>query len=148
MPGTTPTESSIEGVVIYAHGQYPAQITRQSTALRRYCRHAGLAVITEFHDLEDRTIGLDMALRAVREPCVRYLCTTNWPTANLDAEAALSITELLNHDHISLLTIHDQAPQDQPHRHTTSHRAVGDPRSRPVDQRPFTPATSTGRRPS
>ncbi|MBO3724180.1 hypothetical protein J5X07_03905 [Actinomyces bowdenii] len=101
MPETTPTQSSIEGVVIYTHGQRPAEIAWQSTELRRYCRHAGLEVMTEFHDLGDHTIGLDMALRAIQEPGIRYLCTTSWPPTSLDAEDALSVTEVLRHDIVS-----------------------------------------------
>ena len=114
MPRTTPTEPTCEGVVIYTHGQRPAEITRQSAALRHYCQQAGLEVITEFHDLDGRTIGLDMALHAAEDPCVRYLYTTSWPPATLDTEEALSTAELLAHYRTSLVTIDGQLPAGQP----------------------------------
>lgn len=114
MSRTTPTEPNGEGVVIYAHGQRPAEITRQNAALRRYCQQAGLELITEFHDLTGRTIGLDMALHAIEEPCVRYLLTTSWPPAALSAEDALSVSELLAHNHTRLVTIDNQPPAGRP----------------------------------
>lgn len=114
MPRTTPTEPTCEGVVIYAHGRRPAEITRQNAALRRYCQQAGLELITEFHDLTGRTIGLDMALHAAEAPCVRYLFTTSWPPATLDTEETLSVTELLAHNHTRLVTIDNQPPAGRP----------------------------------
>ena len=45
MSRTTPTKPAIEdGVIIYTHGQHPAEITQQNAALRRYCQAAGLEV--------------------------------------------------------------------------------------------------------
>lgn len=114
MPRTTPTEPTCEGVVIYTHGQRSAEITRQNAALQRYCHQTGLEVITEFHDLDQRTNGLDMALHAAEDSCVRYLLATSWPPAALDAEEALSVSEILDHYHTRLVTIDDQPPQEQP----------------------------------
>lgn len=115
MPSTAPTKPAIEdGVIIYSHGQHPAEITQQSSALRRYCQAAGLEVVTEFHDLAHRTNGLDMALHAAEDSCVRYLLTTTWPPAALDAEEALSVSEILNHYHTRLVTVDGQPPQEQP----------------------------------
>ncbi|EGQ73257.1 recombinase family protein [Actinomyces sp. oral taxon 448] len=115
MPRTTPTKPAIEdGVIIYTHGQHPAEITQQNAALRRYCQAAGLEVVTEFHDLGQRTNGLDMALRAAEDSCVRYLLTTTWPPTALDAEDALSVSEILDHYHTRLVTVDSQPPQEQP----------------------------------
>ena len=114
MSRTTPTEPNGEGVVIYTHGQRPAELAWQNAALQRYCHQTGLEVITEFHDLDGRTIGLDMALRAIEEPCIRYLLTTSWPPAALSAEDALSVNEILDHYHTRLVTIDGQPPQEQP----------------------------------
>lgn len=115
MPSTAPTKPAIEdGVIIYTHGQHPAEITQQNAALRRYCQAAGLEVVTEFHDLGQRTNGLDMALHAAEDSCVRYLLTTTWPPAALDAEDALSVSEILNHYHTRLVTVDGQPPQEQP----------------------------------
>ena len=115
MPSTAPTKPAIEdGVIIYSHGQHPAEITQQNAALRRYCQAAGLEVVTEFHDLGQRTNGLDMALHAAEDSCVRYLLTTTWPPAALDAEDALSVSEILNHYHTRLVTVDGQPPQEQP----------------------------------
>ena len=115
MPRNTPTKPAIEdGVIIYTHGQHPAEITQQNAALRRYCQAAGLEVVTEFHDLGQRTNGLDMALHAAEDFCVRYLLTTTWPPAALDAEDALSVSEILNHYHTRLVTVDGQPPQEQP----------------------------------
>lgn len=114
MPRTIPTEPTCEGVVVYAHGQRPAEITWQNAALRRYCQQTGLEVITELHDQDDRTTGLDMALHAAEDPCVRYLYTTSWPPATLDAKETLSTAEILDHDHASLVTIDGQPPQEPP----------------------------------
>lgn len=115
MPRNTPTKPAIEdGVIIYTHGQHPAEITQQNAALRRYCQAAGLEVVTEFHDLGQRTNGLDMALHAAEDSCVRYLLTTTWPPAALDAEEALSVSEILNHYHTRLVTVDGQPPQEQP----------------------------------
>lgn len=115
MPRTTPTKPAIEdGVIIYTHGQHPAEITEQNAALRRYCQAAGLEVVTEFHDLGQRTNGLDMALRAAEDSCVRYLLTTTWPPTALDAEDALSVSEILDHYHTRLVTVDSQPPQEQP----------------------------------
>ena len=112
MPRTT---LAIEdGVIIYTHGQHPAEITQQNAALRRYCQAAGLEVVTEFHDLGQRTNGLDMALHAAEDSCVRYLLTTTWPPTALDAEDALSVSEILNHYHTRLVTVDGQPPQEQP----------------------------------
>ena len=145
MPRTTKTEPNGEGVVIYIHGQRLAEVTQQATVLRRYCQHAGLEVATGFHDLEGRTIGLDMALRAIEEPGVRYLCTTNWPPAALSAEEALSVRKVLGHHHTSLLTIDGQAMQGPPHLDATNHQAVGDAPQHADLSRPG--GTSTERRP-
>ena len=115
MPRTTPTKPAIEdGVIIYTHGQHPAEITQQNAALRRYCQAAGLEVVTEFHDLGQRTNGLDMALHAAEDSCVRYLLTTTWPPTALDAEDALSVSEILDHYHTRLVTVDSQPPQEQP----------------------------------
>ena len=115
MPSTAPTKPAIEdGVIIYTHGQHPAEITQQNAALRRYCQAAGLEVVTEFHDLGQRTNGLDMALHAAEDSCVRYLLTTSWPPAALDAEDALSVSEILNRYHTRLVTVDSQPPQAQP----------------------------------
>lgn len=115
MPSTAPTKPAIEdGVIIYSHGQHPAEITQQNAALRHYCQAAGLEVVTEFHDLENRTIGLDMALRAIEDSCVRYLLTTTWPPAALSAEETLSVSEILDHYHTRLVTVDGQPPQEQP----------------------------------
>lgn len=115
MPSTAPTKPAIEdGVIIYTHGQHPAEITQQNAALRRYCQAAGLEVVTEFHDLGQRTNGLDMALRAAEDSCVRYLLTTTWPPTALDAEDALSVSEILDHYHTRLVTVDSQPPQEQP----------------------------------
>lgn len=115
MPSTAPTKPAIEdGVIIYSHGQHPAEITQQNAALRHYCQAAGLEVVTEFHDLENRTIGLDMALRAIEDSCVRYLLTTTWPPAALSAEETLSVSAILDHYHTRLVTVDDQPPQEQP----------------------------------
>ena len=136
MPSTAPTKPAIEdGVIIYSHGQHPAEITQQSSALRHYCQAAGLEIVTEFHDLENRTIGLDLALRAIEDSCVRYLLTTTWPPAALDAEDALSASEVPNHYHTRLVTIDGPTPQGQPHYHTTSHQATEDT-SQATDRRP------------
>lgn len=124
MPRTTPTEPTCEGVVIYAHGQHPAEITRQNATLRHYCQQAGLEVITEFHDLTGQTIGLDMALHAAEDPCVRYLCTTSWPPATLDTEETLSVTELLAHNHTRLVTIDNQPPAGRPDSGTDDDRRL------------------------
>lgn len=107
MPRTTPTEPTCEGVVIYAHGQ-----------------QAGLEVITEFHDLDGQTIGLDMALHAAEDPCVRYLYTTSWPPAALDAEEALSTAELLAHYRTRLVTIDEQPTPGQPDGGTDDERRL------------------------
>ena len=112
MPRTTPAIE--DGVIIYTHGQHPAEITQQNAALRRYCQAAGLEVVTEFHDLGQRTNGLDMALHAAEDSCVRYLLTTTWPPTALDAEDALSVSEILNHYHTRLVTVDGQPPQEQP----------------------------------
>lgn len=115
MPRTTPTKPAIEdGVIIYTHGQHPAEITQQNAALRRYCQAAVLEVVTEFHDLGQRTNGLDMALHTAEDSCVRYLLTTTWPPTALDAEDALSVSAILNHYHTRLVTVDDQPPQEQP----------------------------------
>lgn len=136
MPRTTPTKPAIEdGVIIYTHGQHPAEITQQNAALRRYCQAAGLEVVTEFHDLENRTIGLDLALRAIEDSCVRYLFTTSWPPAALSAEEALSVSEVLERGQTRLVTIDGPTPQGQPHCHTTSHQATEDT-SQATDRRP------------
>lgn len=136
MPRTTPTKPAIEdGVIIYTHGQHPAEITQQNAALRRYCQAAGLEVVTEFHDLGQRTNGLDMALRAAEDSCVRYLLTTTWPPTALDAEDALSVSEILERGQTRLVTIDGPTPQEQPHYHTTSHQATEDT-SQATDRRP------------
>ena len=115
MPRTTPTKPAIEdGVIIYTHGQHPAEITQQNAALRRYCQAAVLEVVTEFHDLGQRTKGLDMALHTAEDSCVRYLLTTTWPPTALDAEDALSVSAILDHYHTRLVTVDDQPPQEQP----------------------------------
>ena len=136
MPSTAPTKPAIEdGVIIYSHGQHPAEITQQSSALRRYCQAAGLEIVTEFHDLAHRTTGLDMALHAAEDSCVRYLLTTTWPPAALDAEEALSVGEVLERGQTRLITIDGPTPQGQPHCHTTSHQATEDT-SQDTDRRP------------
>ena len=96
---------------------------------------AGLEVVTEFHDLGQRTNGLDMALHAAEDSCVRYLLTTTWPPAALDAEEALSVGEVLERGQTRLITIDGPTPQGQPHCHTTSHQTTEDT-SQATDRRP------------
>ena len=66
-----------------------------AATLEDYADVAGLNLVTEFHDRQQRQYGLSMLLDACQRGGVEYVITAGWPTPNLTTTEADAVTEQL-----------------------------------------------------
>ena len=69
--------------IFYGAARYPFELARQRQLVEEYAETAGLNLVTEFHDRQQRQHGLKMLLDACQRGGVEYVITAGWPTPNL-----------------------------------------------------------------
>ena len=81
--------------IFYGAAHYPFELARQRELVENYADVAGLNLVTEFHDRQQRQYGLSMLLDACQRGGVEYVITAGWPTPNLTTTEADAVTEQL-----------------------------------------------------
>ena len=81
--------------IFYGAARYPFELARQRELVEDYADAAGLNLVTEFHDRQQRQHGLSMLLDACQRGGVEYVITAGWPTPNLTTTEADAVTEQL-----------------------------------------------------
>ena len=81
--------------IFYGAARYPFELARQRELVEDYADAAGLNLVTEFHDRQQRQHGLKMLLDACQRGGVEYVITAGWPTPNLTTTEADAVTEQL-----------------------------------------------------
>ena len=81
--------------IFYGAARYPFELARQRELVEDYAETAGLNLVTEFHDRQQRQHGLGMLLDACQRGGVEYVITAGWPTPNLTTTEADAVTEQL-----------------------------------------------------
>ena len=79
--------------IFYGAARYPFELARQRELVEDYADAAGLNLVTEFHDRQQRQHGLRMLLEACQRGGVQYVITASWPTPNLTTTEADAVTE-------------------------------------------------------
>ena len=79
--------------IFYGAARYPFELARQRELVTAYAETAGLNLVTEFHDRQQRQDGLGMLLEACQRGGVQYVITASWPTPNLTTTEADAVTE-------------------------------------------------------
>ncbi|WAL42305.1 hypothetical protein OFA60_09615, partial [Actinomyces naeslundii] len=77
-----------------------------------YAETAGLNLVTEFHDRQQRQHGLQMLLDACQRGGVEYVITAGWPTPNLTTTDADAVTEQLAASGTHLVCLNSWHPGD------------------------------------
>ena len=78
--------------IFYGAARYPFELARQRELVEDYADAAGLNLVTEFHDRQQRQHGLKMLLDACQRGGVDYVITAGWPTPNLTTTEADAVT--------------------------------------------------------
>ena len=81
--------------IFYGAARYPFELARQRELVEDYADAAGLNLVTEFHDRQQRQHGLRMLLEACQRGGVDYVITASWPTPNLTTTEADGVLEQL-----------------------------------------------------
>ena len=81
--------------IFYGAAYYPFELARQRELVTAYAETAGLNLVTEFHDRQQRQYGLGMLLDACQRGGVEYVITASWPTPNLTTTEAETVVEQL-----------------------------------------------------
>ena len=81
--------------IFYGAARYPFELAWQRELVEDYADVAGLNLVTEFHDRQQRQYGLSMLLDACQRGGVEYVITAGWPTPNLTTTEADAVTEQL-----------------------------------------------------
>ncbi|WP_256702463.1 recombinase family protein [Actinomyces naeslundii] len=81
--------------IFYGAARYPFELARQRELVEDYADTAGLNLVTEFHDRQQRQHGLKMLLDACQRGGVEYVITAGWPTPNLTTTEADAVLEQL-----------------------------------------------------
>ena len=81
--------------IFYGAARYPFELARQRELVTAYAETAGLNLVTEFHDRQQRQYGLGMLLDACQRGGVEYVITASWPTPNLTTTEAETVVEQL-----------------------------------------------------
>ena len=81
--------------IFYGAARYPFELARQRELVEDYADAAGLNLVTEFHDRQQRQYGLGMLLDACQRGGVEYVITASWPTPNLTTTEAETVVEQL-----------------------------------------------------
>ena len=98
--------------IFYGAAHYPFELARQRELVEDYADAAGLNLVTEFHDRQQRQYGLSMLLDACQRGGVDYVITAGWPTPNLTATEADAITERLAASGTHLVCLNSWRPGD------------------------------------
>lgn len=93
--------------IFYGAARYPFELARQRELVEDYADAAGLNLVTEFHDRQQRQHGLRMLLDACQRGGVEYVITASWPTPNLTTAEADAVLDQLaaNGTHLVCLNI-------------------------------------------
>ena len=98
--------------IFYGAARYPFELARQRELVEDYAEAAGLNLVTEFHDRQQRQHGLKMLLDACQRGGVAYVITAGWPTPNLTTTEADAVTEQLAANGTHLVCLNAWQPGD------------------------------------
>ena len=98
--------------IFYGAARYPFELARQRELVEDYADAAGLNLVTEFHDRQQRQHGLNMLLDACQRGGVEYVITAGWPTPNLTRAEADAVTEQLAASGTHLVCLNSWRPGD------------------------------------
>ena len=98
--------------IFYGAARYPFELARQRDLVTAYAETAGLNLVTEFHDRQQRQDGLKMLLDACQRGGVEYVITAGWPTPNLTTTEADAVTEQLAASGTHLVCLNAWHPGD------------------------------------
>lgn len=98
--------------IFYGAAHYPFELARQRELVEDYADAAGLNLVTEFHDRQQRQYGLSMLLDACQRGGVEYVITASWPTPNLTATEADAVLEQLAQAGTHLVCLNTWRPGD------------------------------------
>ena len=96
--------------IFYGAARYPFELARQRELVEDYAETAGLNLVTEFHDRQQRQNGLKMLLEACQRGGVAYVMTAGWPTPNLTTTEADAVIEQLAQAGAHLVCLHAWQP--------------------------------------
>jgi len=98
--------------IFYGAARYPFELARQRELVEDYTDAAGLNLVTEFHDRQQRQHGLNMLLDACQRGGVEYVITAGWPTPNLPTPEAAAVLERLAVSGTHLVCLNSWRPGD------------------------------------
>ena len=98
--------------IFYGVARYSFELARQRELVEDYADTAGLNLVTEFHDRQQRQDGLSMLLDACKRGGVEYVITAGWPTPNLTTTEADAVTEQLAASGTHLVCLNTWHPGD------------------------------------
>ena len=98
--------------IFYGAAHYPFELARQRQLVEDYADAAGLNLVTEVHDRQQRQHGLSMLLEACQRGGVEYIITAGWPTPNLTTTEADAVTEQLAQAGTHLVCLNTWQPGD------------------------------------
>ena len=98
--------------IFYGAARYPFELARQRELVEDYAEAAGLNLVTEFHDRQQRQHGLKMLLDACQRGGVEYVITAGWPTPNLTTAEADAVLEQLAQAGTHLVCLNAWHPGD------------------------------------
>ena len=98
--------------IFYGAARYPFELARQRGLVEDYAEAAGLNLVTEFHDRQQRQYGLSMLLDACQRGGVEYIITAGWPTPNLTTTEADAVVDQLAASGTHLVCLNTWRPGD------------------------------------
>ena len=98
--------------IFYGAARYPFELAWQRELVEDYADVAGLNLVTEFHDRQQRQHGLRMLLEACQRGGVQYVITASWPTPNLTTAEADAVIERLAQAGTHLVCLNSWQPGD------------------------------------
>ena len=98
--------------IFYGAARYPFELARQRELVEDYADAAGLNLVTEFHDRQQRQHGLSMLLDACQRGGVEYVITAGWPTPNLTTTEADAVIDQLTQAGTHLVCLNTWHPGD------------------------------------
>ena len=98
--------------IFYGAAHYPFELARQRELVEDYADTAGLNLVTEFHDRQQRQYGLRMLLDACQRGGVDYVITAGWPTPNLTTTEADAVVDQLAQAGTYLVCLNSWHPGD------------------------------------
>ena len=81
--------------IFYGAARYPFELARQRGLVEDYAEAAGLNLVTEFHDRQQRQYGLSMLLDACQRGGVEYVMPAGSPPPNLTPTEADAVLDQL-----------------------------------------------------